>query len=362
MAYTSDLRGKNLLTDIDIEVRELLRGRNINCNLEFRVFDESDEDALLWENGGLCFKDPLTNNNLGSNDAGWFLDGKPIFIVEATFGTERGQFGDGQLNRISHSLGPALNGIYGITMVPFRGQSFVSEGAADEIASNNIKYLYANLHKSMALFALTISANHTGKYIIMDPYEPEKIRDLLFNVILKKLNRANNLDSLTNAALQKIKTYLGNYVYGGRSNQTLSAVHFTDGTINTDISRYYSHNIESLTTSTKRDGHGLLGKNLIEMYLAREKSTSIFIRMDDNDFAILRGRRSKEFTFISTSPRINVYNFDDLVFEDARLRQKVIDFKNQNLHTDTEKTLMKQIQVAFNTGVIKVIKNRRRTL
>lgn len=360
MAYTSDLRGKNLLTDIDIQVRNALSTNGIKCNLEFRVFDESDEDALLWNEGGLCFKDPLTNNNLGSNDAGWFIDGKPVFIVEATFGTERGQFGDGQLNRISHSLGPALNGVYGVTMVPFAGQSFISEGTSKDIKSANIKYSIAHLHKSMALFALTISKNHNGKYIIMDPYEPEKIVNLLYNVILKELKLENNLLVLTNEALKKIEDYLGNHVYGKQSKQTLSKVYFTDGTINTDISRYYSHNLESLTTSTKRDGHGLLGKNLIEMYLAKDKSTAIFIRMDDSDFDILHKRKSKEFTFISTSPRINVYNFDDLVFDDLNLKQKVIDFRNQNLHTDNEKNLMKELQIAFNTGRIKVIKNRQK--
>lgn len=360
MAYTSDTRGKNLLTDIDIQIRHELKNRNINCDLEFRVFDESDEDALLWEKGGLCFQDPLTKMNLGSNDAGWFLNKKPIFIVEATFGTERGQFGDGQLNRISHSLGPALNGIYGITMVPFQGQSFVSEGTSKGISSDNIKYSIAYLHKSMALFSLSISKNHIGKYLVMDPYEPDLIYELLLNVILKELGLENKLDILTNIALKKISDYLGNYDYGARSKQTLSRIYFDDGTINEDISRYYSHNLESLTTSTKRDGHGLLGKNLIEMYLAKDKSTSIFIRMDDKDFEVLKSRKSKEFTFISTSPRINVYNFDDLIFTDPVLKQKLIDFRNQNLHTDTEKSLMGGIQVAFNTGKIKVIKNRKK--
>ncbi|MCM1368665.1 MAG: hypothetical protein NC184_07665 [Roseburia sp.] len=360
MAYTSDLRGKNILTDIDIEVRKLLSEGGISCDLEFRVFDESDEDALLWENGGLCFKDPVTNMNLGSNDAGWFLNGKPIFIVEATFGTERGQFGDGQLNRISHSLGPALNGIYGITMVPFKGQSFVTDGYSREISSDNIKYSIAYLHKSMALFSLRVSKKYAGKYLIMDPYEPHKIRDMLFNVIKKELGFANELEELTTAALNKVRDYVGGYVYGGRSNQFLPCVHFTNGEIGDDIARFYSHNLESLTTSSKRDGHGLLGKNLIEMYLAKDRSTAIFIRLDDADFEVLRQRRSKEFMFITSNPRIQVYNFDDLFFEDENLRRTVIAFRRQNLHINTEKSLMKTLQQAFISGEIKVIKNRKK--
>lgn len=356
MAYTSDLRGKNLLTDIDIYVRGALARDLKDHDLEFRVFDESREDALLWEDGGLCFKDPLTGNELGSNDAGWFLDREPIFIVEATFATERGQFGDGQLNRISHSLGPALNGVYGVVMVPYNGQSFSGDRAMPDIISDNIGYKKCLLRKDMVLFGLTISKNYDGKYLIMDPYEPELIADMLIAVIKSKLNMNNDLKERTELAIKKMEDFLGNHQYGARSNQTLSQVHYTDGSVSTDIARYYSHNLESLTTSQKRDGHGLLRKNLIEMYLAKDRSTAIFIRLDNNDFDILTRRRSKEFTFITTNPRIDVYNFDDLEFEDAPLRDRIIDLKNQNLHTSAEKGLMRAIQEAFNSGRIKVRK------
>jgi len=356
MAYTSDLRVKNILTDIDIAVRKRLEINNINVNLEFRVFDESNEDAKLWEDGGLCFKDPLTNENLGSNDGGWAIDNEPILIIEGTFGTERGQFGDGQLNRISHSLGPALNGIYGVTMVPYKGQSFVKEGCMRDILSENIKYQNGNLHKAMALFSIKVSENNKGKYLIMDPYSQEKIEDLLFEIIKSKLNLKNNLDKLTSEIIQHTKDYLANYNYGAQSNQTISKLYYTNGEIQEDICRFYSHNLESLTTSTKRDGHGLLGKNLIEMHLSKNKSTAIFIRLDNNDFQVLKSRKSKEFTFIYNNPRIQVYNFDDLVFEDNQLKEDIINFKKQNLHIETEKGLMKIIQQSFNNGIIKVKK------
>lgn len=355
MAYTSDLRVKNILTEIDMNVRKKLLENNINVDLEFRIFDESNEDAKLWEDGGLCFKDPLTKENLGSNDGGWAINNEPILIVEGTFGTERGQFGDGQLNRISHSLGPALNGIYGVTMVPYKGQSFVKEGSSNGLISRNIKYLNGNLHKAMALFSIKVSENNTGKYLIIDPYNQYIIENLLFEIIKNKLNIENNLEKLTTEIIENTKKYLGNYVYGSQSNQTISQLHYTNGQISNDICRFYTHNLESLTTSTKRDGHGLLGKNLIEMHLAKNKSTAIFIRLDNKDFSILKNRKSKEFTFITTNPRIQVYNFDDLFFEDENLKNRILDFKNQNLHVDTEKGLMKIIQQSFNNGNIKII-------
>lgn len=357
MAYTSDLRGKNLLTDIDIEARQVLDAEGIDCDLEFRVFDESDEDAKLWQDGGICFTDPLTGNALGSNDAGWFLDGEPLLIVEITFGTERGQFGDGQLNRISHSLGPALNGVYGVTVMPFDGQSFESKSSMPDLLSDNIKYSHGRLHKAMALFGLTISGKESGKYLVMDPYEPEEIRNLLVNLVKAKKGVENNLEELTEKILKKMSDYLGEYEYAARSNQSIKRIYFTDGEVREDVCRYYTHNLESLTNSTKRDGHGLLGKNLIEMYLAREKSTAIFIRMDNSDFDVLRQKRSKEFLFISTNPRIDVYNFDDLVFADVSLKEKIVAIRHQNLHTDSEKSLMKEIQKSFNDGSIKLIKH-----
>ena len=73
MAYTSDTRVKNLLKEIDFQARAVLASLEFDHNLKLRIFDESDEDAKLWEDGGLSFKDPVTGRSLGSNDAGWLL-------------------------------------------------------------------------------------------------------------------------------------------------------------------------------------------------------------------------------------------------------------------------------------------------
>lgn len=356
MSYTSDLRAKNLLTDIDINIRTRLKKEHINVNLEFRVFDESQEDAILWSEGGLCFEDPLTKEKLGSNDAGWFIDKFPIFIVEGTFGTERGQFGDGQLNRISHPLGPALNGVYGVIMEPFVGQSFIKENSKSDLLSKNISYSYGRLKKEIALMSLVVSRKNKGKYLVMDPYDKISIENLLFEVIKQHIGMPNNAIDITNSILSKTEEYLAGYQYGELSRQKLNQIYYTDGSCITNGARYYTHNLESLTTSSKRDGHGLLGKNLIEMYLAEDKATAIFIRMDNNDFKVLLSRRAKEFTYIYNSPRINVYNLDDLVFDDPSLKDKILALKSQNLHVNTEKEIQKEIQKAFNSGAIKINK------
>ena len=62
-----------------------------------------------------------------------------MVIVEGTFGTERGQFGDGQLNRFSHSTGLALNGFIGVTFVPLKGESYSKRGKTPSNVDEKIK-------------------------------------------------------------------------------------------------------------------------------------------------------------------------------------------------------------------------------
>ena len=357
MAYTSDLRVKNLLTEIDMHVRKRLSDKNIIVDLEFRIFDESDEDAILWENGGLTFKDPNTKYEYGSNDCGWAIDNYPILIVEGTFGTERGQFGNGQLNRVSHPVGPAVNGYIGVLLEPYLGHSYVSKGSNNDCISKNIKYNNGKLNKELALAAIKYSEKSVGKFLIMDSYNPEELENLLYSLILKHLKHNNDSDIIINNVIKRMKDYLGNdYTFGKQSKQKLSKVYFTDGSIRSDACRYFSHNYESLTESSKRDGHGMFGKCLVELCMAKDKCTFIFIRMDNNDFSNLRKRNSKEFMFIDNNPYIDLYNYDDLFFTDKNLAKKIYDIRNQNLSSNSEKPLTAKIQDAFESGEIRIKK------
>ncbi len=353
MAYTSDLRIKNYLKDIDIRARTILNEYKLDSSLYLRVFDESNEDAIPWEKGGLAFNDPKTNRPLGSNDAGWFIDDKiPLLIVEGTYATERGQFGDGQLNRFSHSLGVALNGYLGITVVPFKGQSFIKKGFRNDISVKNINYANGLLHKGMVTGALNVSKTEKGKFLIIDPYEPDLLLDLLVNATLNYHKVDNELDKCISKILAGMVDYLGVSIYGKRSTQTISSLADVKGNILSKSSRFYTQNIAALTTSTKRDGHGLLGKNLVFISSSPDTVYSIFIRLDDSDIETLKARKSKEFTYLLNHPKICVKCFDDLGFKDTNLATKVKTFRQQNLHTNTEKALIKEIQQAFNNGVI----------
>ena len=353
MAYTSDLRIKNYIKDVDRDVREILEKEGLSEHLYLRIFDESNEDSKIWQDGGLAFADPITGNKLGSNDAGWFIDNKiPLVIVEGTYATERGQFGDGQLNRFSHSLGVALNGYIGITLIPYIGQSFVKKGYKKDILSKKINYSNGLLHKGMVTGALGISSTNSGKYLIIDPYDETLLGEVVINAVLKNYGKENKLDEIVEGIVGHMKKYLGKAVYGERSAQTIKTLYDDKKGRISENARFYTQNLSALTTSTKRDGHGLLGKNLINMYASADKIFSVFIRLTHEDIEVLKKRNSKEFQFLLSNPRIVIKCFDDLIFTDNELKQKVVELKDKNLHQTTEKVLIKQIQNAFNSGEI----------
>ncbi len=355
MAYTSDLRIKNILREVDIEVRKILSDSNLDSRLTLRIFDESDEDALLWSKGGLSFVDPSTGMSFGSNDGAWAIDNSyPIVVVEGTFGTERGQFGDGQLNRVSHSLGVALNGFVGVTLVPYKGQSFVKKGSRKDITNNNINYSNGLLHKGMATLAIEFSKNNKGKFLIIDPYEENLLRDLVVQSVLKYFKKPNSYDLMVNKIIKGMSDYLGSSKYGERSKQTIQVLYDKGGNRIEGRARFYTQNLAALTTSTKRDGHGLLGKNLIELYSTKGDLYSIFIRLSKEDIALLKNRKSKELSFILNNQKIKVKCFDDLIFTDKKIMGAVIAFKSQNLHQQSEKELIGKIQLSFNSGEIRI--------
>ena len=355
MAYTSDLRVKNLIKSIHLDVIKEINNLGIENNLHLRIFDESKEDSLLWEKGGLTFKDTRVDLTLGSNDAGWYIkkEGKeiPLVIVEGTFGTERGQFGDGQLNRFSHALGPAINGCIGVLFCPIKGESFVKTEEEDF----HFKIQYAHLRKDIVKAALKINQKEKGMYFIIDTYEPKILKDLVLNVYLNYIKKSNNLDDVIN----KITTKMENYVEGvkrGKSNQILEKVYLENGTISEKYTgRMFTHNIAALTTSQKRDGHGLLGKNLIETYLINtDMLLCIFIRLTQENIDLMKSRRSKEFTYLLNNPMIKVICFDDLIFNDNNIKNKLSDLREENLLLNSQKSFIKELKQLFEEGKIKV--------
>lgn len=356
MAYTSDLRIKNTLKSLHIEILNELISNGIISNLKLRIFDESNEDSRLFEDGGLTFKDPYVDLKLGSNDAGWILDDKPLVIVEGTFGTERGQFGDGQLNRFSHSAGVAMNGYIGVTFVPFRGESYSKSGTKPkDIVSNNIKLKYATIHKGFLTGAIKISEKEIGWFLVIDSYNKTQLKKIVIEAVKQKMNIKNELNLAIEEVLSNMRNSIGTKAYGENSNQIISDLIDEKGNVLSKRARFYTQNYNALTTSEKRDGHGMLGKNLIEIYASDDVlSYSIFIRLRNNEIQKLKARNSKEFKYIFNHPKVAVRCFDNLVFTDEKLRSKLLNIIDTNMFQERQTLLLKEIQQAFNEGLIRV--------
>ena len=355
MAYTSDFRLKNLIKEIHLNVVKKLEKMNINVFPELRIFDESNEDSILFEKGGLTFTFPGTKIKFGSNDAAWIYKDKPLVVVEGTFGTERGQFGDGQLNRFSHSAGVAINGYTGLTILPFLGESYSKNGRKLFSNNDNIKIKYASLHKGFVLGALNITKKEKGNFLICDIYNKELIIDLVVETFKKKINLKNEFERLKSKCIQIMLDQISGFKYADKSNQFLKKVFNEKKKIVSNFSRYYTHNFAALTTSEKRDGHGLFGKNLVESYLCgNNKYYSIFIRLNKDDFINLKKRNQKEFSFLSKSKNINLKCLDDLIFSDNDLKKKIINIRNTNLFQNRQNELMKKIKNDFCNGKIRI--------
>ncbi|MBA3026705.1 MAG: hypothetical protein FP820_09930 [Sulfurimonas sp.] len=358
MAYTSDLRIKNIFKDIHEDVKMSLKEFNLEDRIQLRIFDESSEDNKLFEEGGLSFKDPSTDNNLGSNDAGWTIDNKiPLVVVEGTFGTERGQFGDGQLNRFSHSLGVALNGYIGVTYVPFKGESYSKKdkNIPSDIKSKQLNVEYATIHNGMLTGALRICKSEKGYYLVMDPYKKGELTRLIVEATKEYFKLENVLDECIKEIIESMKKALGKNTYASRSKQTVYSLLNTHNQIISDWSRLFTQNYEALTTSQKRDGHGLLGKVLIDMHFPTNgKFYAIFIRLTKDEIDKMTKRRSKEFQYINNHPLIEVRCIDDLIFTDSLLEQDIRNIKTLNLLQNSRNDLLKKLQLAVNKGEVKL--------
>ena len=356
MAYTSDTRIKNILKDIHEDVLFELKKNALGDKLSLRVFEESSEDGRLFDKGGLTFIDPYTNLKLGSNDAGWTYNGEPLVIVEGTFGTERGQFGDGQLNRFSHSTGVALNGYIGVTFVPLHGESYSKSGTSPKDVGNNIKIKPARIHKGFLTGALAICEKEKGWFLVIDAYDRTRLKKLIIESVKDKEGIENELNSIIQEVIDIMKEHLGTSIYGARSKQLITSLHNSNNEIISARSRVYTQNFAALTTSTKRDGHGMLGKNLVEIFSGPNNSKyyAIFIRLRKNEVQDLAKRNSKEFQYIFNHPKVNVRCLDDLNFKDTNLKDEVFEILTTNIFQDRQNELLKRIQTAFNEGLITV--------
>ncbi len=358
MVYTSDLRGKHILRDLHEEIMQELEKEELADKIFLRIFDDSQEDDKSWEDGGLTFVDPDSGKTLGSNDAGWYvLDDKPepLVIVEATFGTERGQFGDGQFNRFSHPLAVAKLGHVGVMLIPFKGESYSKK---DGISGKNTEFAsmkYAYLNKTMTKTALGASEKEKGEYLMIDFYDLDSLKKLVVEKMKERFNLKNNAIVI----IEEIKERMKNYSSDGKEPRSKIDTLYDSNKkkIEKSFGYIFTQNFEALTTSSKRDGHGLLGKILsLPYYWPKETFYPIFLRLDNDAIEKLKERQGKEISYIFKNSKINVVSRDQLEFDDKSLEIELKSIEGVNLFQNRKTELIKEIRNQLRLGKIRIKK------
>lgn len=369
MAYDSDTRVKELL-------KEVHKSSKVKI-LKPRFFAESKDDSILWNQGGLTF----SYNNLlyGSNDFGWYkneesiINGKksktkPVIIVEGTFGVSHGNIGSAQFARFSHSLGPVLNGVCGVTFqeyeTTYNGKPAITKPiyilAALEVSKvGDTPFLVIDIDDSKQLIDL-VKAFET---------DDSKTIKIEINNVLKKMTH------FFNKYKHKIRTKL--FADDGYSIKNLNFLNIYENNEKyTNIIKMMAFDIKAFTTSSGRNGHTTMGEMFVNSYCFPNSNTHLLLpRLSSDDLHTLKCLDNKELKLFFNHPRLNILTIENLIIEDKKLeliikksikdmknkifksKKEIIDkdFQNNKYYSTQEKNLnMNIISKAIIDGRIKI--------
>ena len=302
MAYSSDTKIKEIIKDAY---------RQANCkNLKARFFGESHDDAKLWEDGGLTMK--VDDVEYGSCDFGFYFDmeininGKkcnesPVMLIEGTLGLEMGNTGSAQQARYNHALGPCKFGIIGVLFQAFKEPKTRAVTRWDIFQG-----------------AIKESEINRGWYLVMDIYDVPLLVELI-----KALDSKDRdiLDSVINTCLDKMNKQFTELKKSSRKK------YFHDFPIKGYTSKLYMFNMKAFTTSSARNGHTVLGETMQNITIYDDKYAILFPRLTHNDLKIWYQSNGKELKQMKNDIRLLIVTFDDFIFNDKDLEQRVIDFR-----------------------------------
>ena len=303
MAYSSDTKIKEIIKDAY---------RQANCkNLKARFFGESHDDAKLWEDGGLTIK--AHGTTYGSCDFGFYfnenvsVNGKncnynPVMLIEGTLGLEMGNTGSAQQARYNHALGPCRFGIIGVLFQAFREPKTGAVTRWD-----------------MFQGAIKESENNKGWYLIMDIYNLPLLVELI-----KALDSKHKikLDNVIDKVLDEMRKQFEELVKTSRKK------YVSDFPIKGYTSKLYMFNMTAFTTSKARNGHTVLGETVQNLTIFDDKYAILFPRLTHADLKIWWKSKGKELQQMKNDLRLLIVTFDDFIFKDKDLENKVINFRH----------------------------------
>jgi hypothetical protein len=364
MGYTSDFRVKLLMRDVQLEVTKKLQKEGYENPLKLRIFDESNDDQILWSKGGLTFrkskKKNTTKKNMqkgGSNDGAWYIDKPwtdpftkekspktPLLVVEGSFGTETGNVGSAQKARFNHALTMAERGIIGAYLMPKFSEYYSSPPASNKTSNPPIFKKPAKWVEDLVLSCIGITEEYSkkkksGLYLMIDAYNKEHLFDLVYSLAKKQLKISDAeilLNKTTTSILCEMKEHVKNYdllkSFASMRSQTVTSIPWKDGSVNPDwIGKIMKGDQRAFTTTDHRNGHIYWGEVEILHSLTKKNVFLILPRFVTSDKKLISGKKNKtkkkEWNALNNSPYVDIITLDDIIFRDQSTKHIKSDYK-----------------------------------
>ena len=207
----------------------------------------------------------------------------------------------------------------------------------------------------MVKAALGVCEREKGEYLIIDFYD----LDILKKLIVEKVKEKFNLENNSGKIIKEIKEKMLNYVMGAPDlREKIDSLYNSSGKkIEESFGYIFTDNFAALTDSSKRNGHGLLGKILyLPYYYPNERFYPIFLRLDNTTIEKLKERQGKEISYIFRNSKINVVSRDQLEFDDKSLETELKSIEEVNLFQNRKTALIKEIRNQLRLGKIRIKK------
>ena len=309
-------------------------------DLKRRYFvGSSNYDQLLWCDGGLTFG---YDGLYGSNDFAWYreedwtheysgktVDKKPVIIIEGTHCLNTKSYGTAQLQRFHHAYGAFMNGIISVYYLkkgkhPIRHDLLLAA------------YYATNLHRKQG---------NPGAYIVTEDYEDiEKLVHLVGDFGETSKEVSDYIDELLEKMKKGFEEFFDNRYKKRKKN-------YMDYLRDRCIFRtpqghwikYLGPKKDSVLDSSIRYGHIMLGEAFVTNYLLLGSGlisnntpfNYFFPLINNEEYNEINSKLTKDKEWLILSNMKShwiITTSDELVFNDRKLTESIIPFKNLNLN------------------------------
>ena len=321
----------------DIIKLELSNIGNYKNLLRRGFVGSSNHDQELWDDGGLTFK--YDGHVYGSNDFAWYkvekwsnpgtgktTNFKPVLVIEGTHCLNTKSYGTAQIQRFHHAYGPFRNGVISIYYLR-KGKYRIRHDLLLSAYYANIVHDYK---KNRCAYLVTEDIKDIEKlvHLIGDYGEcSDEVFDYI-DVVLAKMKQG--FDEFYNKPKKysSFEDYLNERaIFKFGENQWI---------------KFLGTKKESFLDSSIRQGHIVLGEAMVAHYLllgsgslhSNDKYYFYFPLITREGLNLVKKTltHDKEFLLLSGLDFWVLKTFDDVDFDDTRIKDMTLPFRSLNLN------------------------------